>query len=1383
MRELTPTFILENIGADNRQGEFAAVTLFVDTSGFTPLTARLSEQGRDGAEVLAEILLAVFEPLIEAVYAHGGFLAGFAGDAFKAVFPGMTPESYLGALAAAEEIRAHMAGHPTHETRYGFFDFLVRVSLADGVVSWAVWSSANEDVGQSSGYTFAGSAIDQAIQGEDHVAGGEVAATDAFLAALQSVQPELVAHTTLTGHAAGYVRIDGIGGRLPAPVPPVRSAASRAAAGRFYPTALLTMQTQGEFRPVYSVFLNVQQLPDPGTDNDFLPTFFQLLNQYGGYLCRIGRIGASDTGGTFLLFWGAPTSHENDLNRALSFLLELQTRIDFPLRAGLTYAIVYAGFIGSPLREEYTCYGTSVNQAARQMGVAAWGQILLDADTARNAGAGFDVAIAGHVHLKGFAEDQPLFALRGRRPETPDALYQGTLVGRQAEMRQLWACVQPILQGRFGGTLVVKGEAGVGKSRLVHEFVAQPKVVAQVRVLHGQTDEILRESLNPFHFLLMNYFAQSPSATPAANQTNFDRIFDALGTAISPATAADIDGDVDADLQETLRHARAPLCAFLGLASADQRYEQLSPQLRFDNLLRAIKVLFLAESRVQPLILVVEDLHWIDVDSQHCLRQLIAAIETYPLLIIATSRLEPINDLFDPVEPQHQELLLNTLSPEAMIELVAERLYSALIESRSFPPPQQKQQNSGSHHDRSIEAQPAPALVELLLQRGEGNPFFVEQLLLYLNEQGLLISTEAGIAPQGEEDILPQDLQSVLIARLDRLTQAVKELVQAAAVLGREFEVLLLSQMLHGDGSVLPKIKAAEEQAIWTPLSELRYLFKHTLLRDAAYNMQLRATLRTMHHVAAAAIETLYEQTIANHYADLVYHYRHSENSERERHNALLAGAHAAERYANSDAVGYYSRALELTPETALQERYDLHLARVKLYDMMGLRDQQEVETAQLEQLAEQLDDDLLRATAALQRADCAMALSDYPTMLSAAQRAVTVADQERDLAADGYIKWGHALIWQGKFGESQYPLDAALRLVQNTYTRQEADTYHHLGLAAMQRGENAESQRYLEQALPIYRELNDPVNEGYVVTIIGLSWRNRGDSRQGMRYIEQALTIWRRAGFRRGELIATGNLGHGYLDRGDYMAAYQQYARTRQVAIEMRDKYHMATVLNNLGLVMGHMGNFTAARHYYEESLTIQRQIGAQQGISLTARNLGLLLAQMGDYEPALRYCQEALTIAQQLNSPFEEGMAHYKLGRVLFELRRWDEAREAYQAARSRLENKPQLAVEVSAALVELMAVQQELAQQADLLTEVVTYLASQPVGINEPSYVYWVCYSALKMQGDSRATQLLTIGYNLIQERAALITDENWRRSYLEEIAVHQKLTNEYAKQTNT
>ena len=170
----------------------------------------------------------------------------------------------------------------------------------------------------------------------------------------------------------------------------------------------------------------------------------------------------------------------------------------------------------------------------------------------------------------------------------------------------------------------------------------------------------------------------------------------------------------------------------------------------------------------------------------------------------------------------------------------------------------------------------APSLIELLRQRAEGNPFFAEQMLLYLQEQGTLLREAdgtVGLQTPVPDTALPADVRALLIARLDRLSQEVKNVVQTASVLGREFEVQLLIAMLQREQGVMDMVAAAEQAAIWSSLNQLRYLFKHTLLREAAYDMQLRTRRRTLHQLAGQALESVYAHDRTPHWGLLAYQF------------------------------------------------------------------------------------------------------------------------------------------------------------------------------------------------------------------------------------------------------------------------------------------------------------------------------------------------------------------------------------------------------------------------------------------------------------------------------------------------------------------------------
>lgn len=326
---LTPQFILDRARSGQSSGTLDAVCLFIDLSGFTPLTIALMAYGTEGAEVLARVLAGVFEPLIDSVYEHGGFTAGFAGDAFKAIFPIQIEnerdrlDTYLHALAAAWEIRQHLTENPHQTTRFGDFRFTGKVCAAAGDVNWQIWRDVeNSERSQTAAALFGGEALRACMSIDPYASTGEIVVAESVRKAL----PESLMHVTPVG---AHFRVDQLDvpqsdtrspERTESPVSDRRTVTAKA----FYPAWLLTSRIQGEFRQAVTVFINFERHFTDAELARFQPVLFQLIDQYDGFLGRIGQIGDKDNGNTLLLFWGAPTGSERDANRALRFLLDLR---------------------------------------------------------------------------------------------------------------------------------------------------------------------------------------------------------------------------------------------------------------------------------------------------------------------------------------------------------------------------------------------------------------------------------------------------------------------------------------------------------------------------------------------------------------------------------------------------------------------------------------------------------------------------------------------------------------------------------------------------------------------------------------------------------------------------------------------------------------------------------------------------------------------------------------------------------------------------------------------------------------------------------------------------------------------------------------------------
>ena len=1044
---------------------------------------------------------------------------------------------------AAWQIKQHLAQQATVDTRFGRFDFAVKVTVAAGEVTWAIWQQDESETAvqtpsrQSATYYFEGTALAQCLEADIFAEAGEVVATSAV--ALQ------LPKTAVTLQPVdAYYRLQAVDPGYVASYPPLvdrETAVAETGAAAFFSEDLRTLPTRGEFRQVVTVFVNLQSLP---RDRDFANAFFQLLNQYGGYLCRVGRIGAQDPGGTLLLFWGAPHSYENNVTRALQFILDFRAAVATPLKAGITTSLAYAGFIGAPQREEYTCHGTYVNLAARQMVTANWSEIWLDEETSRQAGPVFDLVPGDEYQFKGFAAKRLIFQLRGQQEAEGSPFFRGAMVGRQAELAQLETAVQPLGEGKFGGVVMIRGEVGIGKSRLVHGFLEQTAILETATYFLCQTDDIMRQSLNPFRYFLRDYFEQSSLAATGKNREHFDHILDSL-----------ITDTQQIDLRAELERTRSFLGALLNLHWPGSLYEQLEPELRFANTLLALKALIKAESLRQPLLIQLEDAHWLDADSQTFLADLTNNVDDYPFLVIITARPMPTDtaviETLVPAEVLQASINLTILTKTETAELAATRLHG------------------------SVSAE----LVDLLMARGEGNPFFVEQILLYLQEQSLLGRNGRGwnVTNESAATGLPMDIRAVMVSRLDRLPVLVRHTVQTASVLGREFSLPILAQMMPQETDAPLQVQAAETAIIWTALGEERYLFQHILLRDAAYEMQLQAQRRHLHHQAAMAIEKLFATDLSPYYGELAYHYEHALAIDKACHYLKQAGDIAQAAYQNEAALDFYNRLLALLPSVVFSPHND----------------------------------------------------SSLPDQATNAESAYLTAS----LTIDTLLEKGKVLKLIGQLASAQEALTASLdKATQIQDKDRQSQVKIELGDVLEDMGHDDEGLRHARQALAYYETIGDKKGQATAMRQIATIFNHMGDHDQARIQLHQLLEMFEATGDHKYIARVLNSLGISYSQKGEFIRAERFYKQAIAISRENGMLYTLSSTLGNLAIACWYQLKCEQALAAAQEAQQLNQAIGNQQGYVFTLGNMAAIYLSLGKLDKALDYNEQALQMAQEL-------------------------------------------------------------------------------------------------------------------------------------------------------
>ena len=706
-----------------------------------------------------------------------------------------------------------------------------------------------------------------------------------------------------------------------------------------------------------------------------LQIMMDAVHRYEGYV-------AQALGDGILALFGAPLAHEDHAQRAVfaalrmqeealrySDLVRLKHGAPLAMRVGInTGEVVVRSIRKDDLHTEYVPVGHSINLAARMEQMATPGSILITEYTQKLVEGYFGLKALGAAEIKGVENPLPVYEVTGVGPlrtRLQVAARRGLtqFVGRHQELQQMQRALEQARAGH-GQVIGIMGEPGMGKSRLVHEFKLSANGFAVFEAFsasHGKASPYL-----PIIELLKSYFQIQLQDD---ERTRREKI---IGKTLG----------LDRNLEEVLPY----YFALLNVDDADSPLPQMDPQTRRRRTFDALKRATLRASLEQPLLMIFEDLHWIDSETQGFLDGLVESLGSARILLLTNYRPE-----------YRQEWGSKTYCTQLRLvpfgRTEAEEFLKILLGEPADP----------------ITAGKLSTLRHWILEKTEGTPFFMEEVVQDLFEQGVLSREGTGkvLAPKQAAASLqiPTTVQGVLATRIDRLAPEEKALLQQLSVIGREFPfslacavVELSEATLHAVINALQKKEFLYEQPSFP---EVEYIFKHALTQEVAYHSLLQETRKLIHEKAARAIESACCFELDDHYGSLAHHYSRSSNTEKAIEYLEKAGLQATRHAANIDAVNYFNRALEcLTQLGTLEERprdeLRLMLALLGSLRMVKGMASTEVEQVSLRvrELSQRVGDpsDLFLALAGLRnfytmRGDCGAALVYAQEMLVLAER------------------------------------------------------------------------------------------------------------------------------------------------------------------------------------------------------------------------------------------------------------------------------------------------------------------------------------------------------------------------------------------------------------
>jgi len=796
----------------SNEGNFHAVALFADITGFTPLTEKLAKRGPQGVEALSKLLNDYFQNLTDKVMDHGGDVVNLAGDGLLALWK-TDNSNELDKLSQLATQCAFIAQKELHNFETSAGETLtMRIGIGMGDARAIYIKTTN---GQWE-YFFAGSAIEEAHRAEKFASPGEIIVS-------KSIQRNIVNKSNdfktkaLDSDSKFFQLISApsLGEPTPMEKPSIDEDKGKALQG-FLPLTVMTRITAGlagwmaELRRVSVMFINLQDINNNTPLEQIsqtIQTIHEIVHRYEG---MINKIAMDEKGISPIVIFGVPPFvHEDNPTRAIMAAQDISKKLNEMRQShgiGLTTGTVYSGAIGGDRRREYMVIGDCVNTSARLMQAATNKQyeisILCDAATQQAVSSRVNLMPLEPIQVKGKNEPLAIFQPVDNLPHPQTTVRTAAFIGRADEMQILREAFSSLSEGKSQQTVVIEGEAGIGKSRLLENFQAELKN-AGIKVYASAADAIEKNT---------SYFGW---------RSVMSRLF-GLETIRDTETRQSV---IMPLLPEKWRDRAALLNPILSVDFDEpQLIQDMSAEVRAENARALMLELLQSAADKETLCITMEDAHWLDSVSWALIADV--AMNVSPLLMVVSTRPRIDQDPPDQrrllADENTTHLVLGPLNKDDTIELVKRRLNAETLSNN---------------------------IAELIWTKADGNPFFSEELAYSLRDSKLIEITNGECRVIKGVDLntfaFPDTVQGIVSSRIDRLPPREQLCIKVASVIGRIFTYRILHDihpMLVEDEqlkSYLVELEKLDLTPLETPDPELAYIFKHAITQDVAYNLML----------------------------------------------------------------------------------------------------------------------------------------------------------------------------------------------------------------------------------------------------------------------------------------------------------------------------------------------------------------------------------------------------------------------------------------------------------------------------------------------------------------------------------------------------------------
>ena len=1022
-----------------------------------------------------------------------------------------------------------------------------------------------------------------------------------------------------------------------------------------------------------------------GIMNRAYPCLLEPIQEHDGMVVQV-------MGDGVLAYFGTPISKEDDPERAILAGLAIASRIQayaqqlrqeqglerFNVRVGINTGLVVVGDLNPDKHLEYIALGDAVNLAARLQSIAPLDGVLISHETYHLVQGFFDVIPQSPITVKGRQQITQTYLVKRIKPFGQRRRRRGItgvdtpMIGREPEMAALQNHYQDAIIGGETILVLVHGEAGIGKTRLSKAFV----------------DWVAQEPVAPV--IMQGRAIPSTQSMPYGILRNlFARTFNILETDSSTEALAKFRQGTEDILDQDHADLVGQLIGFDFKSSP--AVQRLFGTTEFSEIANLYLINCFRRLAKGSLFILLEDLHWMDDSSLDLITELVEKLSQESnshLMIICTARPE----FFERRENWGEGLQgFTTLQLRQLSRLRSRTLIAEIL--------------------HNVEVIPED-LFACITDVAEGNPFFIEELIKMLIEEGIIETQQEVWQVRLEmlaEIQVPPTLTGILQARMDSLPAAEKLVLQHAAVIGRTFWDGLLRALTDDEAHVQlinQHLSTLRERGLifWHERSSIQghqeYLFKHALVRDAAYETVLLKHRRIYHSQVAAWIEANSGERLEEHLALIASHYAAGGQTDLAAEWTLRAGERAVNQYSMQEARTLFEQSLNLIHPDDLDRLWRATIGHSEAMGILGELDARHADDQSLLALAQQMEDDCKIAEAHYMIGSQAYREGNHPGARRAYDEALHFAYAAEDLSLQAEI----------------LPIKVALLTSEGDF---------------QSAGELA------EQALDLAHQCGDANILARAMTNLALYYQAIGDVTRTMDLLHQQIEITQHQGNRFGETAGLSNLGYNYLSMGQFENGHNLLKRALNTAQSIEAHTFVAYGLLNLGLAEWRLGRPADACQSINEGLARLEQLGDRVGIAYGHYYLGLAHEEAGDLQKAGAHFNNALS-------------AFTALGMTA-------------------------LAIDAQAGLARLALQQDDLDHAGEMAKQITTFLNSEgPQGLELPMLVYLTCakiYDALKE--DSHLKQTLDNGRKLIQAHLDGINEESWRALFVEAIPEHRAL----------